>query len=110
LGQATNPPTAGTTQLLAVPAAARASAAASSRGGKKKAIVLGRGTTKVPSGKTVPVTLKLNGKGRARLAKQGSLKATLTVVATDQRGKKQTTTRAVTVEPAKGGAKKSGAR
>jgi hypothetical protein len=99
LGQATNPPTAGTTQTLTIPTAARASASA--KGGKRKAMVVGSGKTTVPSGKTVPVKLKLNGKGKAALKKQGSLHATLTVVATNPQGQKQTTTRAVVVKPAK---------
>jgi len=99
LGQATNPPTAGTTQTLTVPAAARASTSA--KGGKRKATVVGSGKTTVPSGKSVPLKLHLNRKGKAALKEQGSLHASLTVVATNPQGEKQTTTRAVVVKPAK---------
>lgn len=101
LGQATNPPTAGTVQTLTLPATARASATASAKPGKKKSTVLGGGKTTVPSGKTVRLTLKLNDKGKAALNSQGSLHATLTIVATNPQGEKQTTTRAVTVKRAK---------
>jgi len=106
LGKATNPPTAGTTQTLALPAAAGASATSSAKKPKKPTVV-GGGKTTVPSGKTVPLTLKLNGKGRAALKKRGSLHATLTIVATNPQGEKQTTTSAVTVKPAKQKKKKA---
>jgi hypothetical protein len=95
-GQATNPPTAGTTQTLTAPAAARASRA----GKAKKPVVLGKGKTTVPAGKTVGIKLNLNGKARARLKKKGSLKATLTVVAANPQGETQTTTRSVTIKRA----------
>jgi hypothetical protein len=99
LGKATNPPTAATTQTLTLPTgAARASAA----GGKaKKRVVLGKGKTTVPSGKSAPLKLTLNSKARAKLAKGHSLKATLTIVATNAQGESQTVTREVTVKPAK---------
>ena len=105
LGQATNPPTAGTTQTLTLPPVAHASASTSAKGGKKKATAVGGGKTTVPAGKTVPLKLKLNGKGKAALRKHGSLHATLTIVATNPQGQKQTTTRAVVVKPAKKTAK-----
>lgn len=97
LGKATNPPTAGTTQTLTAPAAARASRAGSKT---KKPVVLGKGKTTVPAGKTVGIKLSLNGKGRAALKKKGSLKATLTVVAANPQGETQTTTRSVTIKRA----------
>jgi hypothetical protein len=98
LGKATNPPTAATTQTLTVPTgAARASAA----GGKaKKPVVLGKGKTTVPAGKSAPLKLTLNSKARAKLAKGHALKATLTIVATNAQGESQTVTRAVMVKPA----------
>jgi hypothetical protein len=96
LGKATNPPTAGTTQTLTAPAAARVSAAGSSKA--KKPVVLGKGKTTVPAGKTVGVKLSLNSKARAQLKKKGSLKATLTVVAANPQGETQTTTRSVTIK------------
>src|ERR1700710_421893 len=99
LGKATNPPTAGTTQTLTAPAAARAAAAVSAQG-KKKRLVLGRGTTKVASGKSAAIKLRLTGTGRAQLRKKGTLRATLTIVASNPQGEKQTVTRGLTVKPA----------
>jgi hypothetical protein len=109
LGKATNPPTAATTQTLTLPArparpgtarpaAARASAA---RGKPKKPVVLGKGKTTVPAGKSAPLKLTLNSKARAKLAKGHPLKATLTIVATNSQDESQTVTRTVTVKPAK---------
>jgi len=99
LGKATNPPTAATVQTLTLPTgAARASAA----GGKAaKPLVLGKGKTTVPSGKSAPLKLTLNSKARARLAKGHPLKATLTIVATNAQGESQTVTKSVTVKPPK---------
>jgi hypothetical protein len=94
LGKATNPPTAKTKQTLTLPAAH-----ASVVGKAKKPIVLGAGKTNVPSGKSAPLKLALNAKGRARLAKGRPLKATLTVVATNAQGEAATLTRTVTVKP-----------
>ena len=107
LGQATNPPTARTVQTLTAANAARASATASAKKPKRQ-LVLGRGATRVPSGKTAPVALKLNGKGKARLRKAGRLRATLTVVSRGTDGRKQTTRRVVTVKPPAPKKKKKG--
>ncbi len=96
-GQATNPPTAGTTQTLTAPADARVSQAGSS---KAKPVVLGKGKTTVPAGKTVGVKLNLNSKARAKLRKQHKLKGTLTIVAANPQGETQTTTKTVTIKAA----------
>jgi hypothetical protein len=103
LGKATNPPTTTTAQTLTLPAAAgRPGAARASAAGKpKKPVVLGKGKTTIPSGKSAPLKLTLNSKARAKLAKGHALKATLTIVATNAQGEAQTVTRAVTVKPAK---------
>jgi hypothetical protein len=99
LGKATNPPTAATTQTLTLPTgAARASASGVKT---KKPVVLGKGKTTVPAGKSAPLKLTLNSKARAKLAKGHPLKATLTIVATNAQGESQTVTKAVTVKPAK---------
>lgn len=97
LGKVTNPPTVATTQTLTLPTgAARASAV----GGKaKKPVVLGKGKTTVPAGKSAPMKLTLNSKARARLARGHSLTATLTIVATNSQGESQTVTKTVTVKP-----------
>jgi hypothetical protein len=97
LGKATNPPTAATTQTLTL----RTGAARASAGKAKPPVVLGKGKTTVPSGKSAPLKLTLNSKARAKLAQGHSLKATLTVVATNAQGESQTVTRAVTVKPPK---------
>lgn len=111
LGRVANPPTARTTQrLTALGGGARAAASrqASKQGRKSsKPVVLGRGKTKVPDGKCRKLKLKLNGRGRAQLKKQGKLRARLTVVAVNAAGEKQTVTRTVTIKPAK---KKKGKR
>jgi hypothetical protein len=107
LGKATNPPTAATTQTLTLAAArpgsaTRRGAASASAAGKPKAfVVLGKGKTTVPSGKSAPLKLTLNSKARAKLASGHSLKATLTVVATNAQGESQTVTKSVTVKPPK---------
>jgi hypothetical protein len=72
-----------------------------SRAGAAKPVVLGSGKTTVPSGKTAPLKLGLNKKGLAKLAKKHSLKAILTMVATNSQGESQTVTRTVTVKPRK---------
>jgi hypothetical protein len=96
LGKATNPPTAATTETLTLP-----TAGASRAGKAPKPTVLGTAKTTVPSGKTVPLKLGLNAKGRAALARRGGLKATLTIVATNTQGETQTVTKSVTVKRAK---------
>jgi hypothetical protein len=93
LGKATNPPTAATTQTLTLPTAGAARA-----GKAPRPLVLGSAKTTVPSGKTIPLKLALNAKGLAALAKRHSLKATLTVVATNSAGESQTVTKSVTVK------------
>jgi hypothetical protein len=103
LGKATNPPTASTTQTLTLPTGAgRAlSARASATGKSKVPVVLGKGKTTVPSGKSAPIKLTLNSKARAKLSHGHSLKATLTIVATNSQGESQTVTKAITVKPPK---------
>jgi hypothetical protein len=98
LGKATNPPTAATTQTLTLPTGAARAAAAGAKA--TKPVVLGKGKTTVPSGKSAPLKLTLNSKARAKLAKGHALKATLTIVATNAQAESQTVTRAVTVKPA----------
>jgi hypothetical protein len=97
LGTATNPPTATTNQTLLLPAGGGARASAKP---KKKPVVIGSGKTTIPAGKTVAVTAKLNAKGRELLQARHKLTATLTVVATNAQGEKQTLTRQLTIKPA----------
>jgi hypothetical protein len=103
LGKATNPPTAATTQTLTLPGgAARPGFARASAAGRAKApVVLGKGKTTVPTGKSAALKLTLNSKARAKLAKGHPLKATLTIVATNAQGESQTVTKTVTVKPPK---------
>lgn len=102
LGKATNPPTAATTQTLTLPAGGaghHGGARASAAGTAKQPVVLGKGKTTVPTGKSAPIKLTLNSKARAKLAKGHALNALLTIVATNAQGESQTVTRAVTVKP-----------
>ncbi len=55
----------------------------------------------MPSGKTAALKLVLDKKGLAKLAKKHSLKATLTIVATNSQGESQTVTKSVTVKSAR---------
>jgi hypothetical protein len=96
LGQATDPPTAATTQTLTLP-----TAGASRAGKAKKPVVLGSGKTTVPAGRSAPMKLTLNGKARAILTRRHMLKATLTIVATNPQGESQTIVKSVTVKPKK---------
>jgi hypothetical protein len=98
LGKATNPPTTGTTQTLVgvLPVAhhrrgAHAAAAA-------KPVVLGRGKTVVPTGKSAPITITLTAAARRALKAGANLKATEKVVATGSGGTK-TSTLAVQLAP-----------
>jgi len=97
LGQAQNPPTATTTQTLTVPGAAAAIASHKKSKSKPKPIVVGKGSTTVPAGKTVAIELTLTSAGRKLLAKKHSLKVTETIVAKNSAGQTQTTTRTVTI-------------
>ncbi len=109
LGKATNPPTAATTQTLTLPGGAARPAAAldgpfatpAAAARVSAPVVLGKGKTTVPSGKSAPLKLTLNSKARAKLAKAHKLVATLTVVATNAQGESQTLTRTVTLKQAK---------
>jgi hypothetical protein len=113
-GTATNPPTASAGLTLTIPAKGKAKgsalALARPKKGKKakpKPLVLGSAQIKVPAGKTVPLTLTLNGKGR-KLLKKGPLHATLTILAVSTGGAKETKVQAVTIKPPS--VKKSGGK
>jgi hypothetical protein len=95
LGRLFNPPAVTTKQTLTTGGAHATVAAANAT------VVLGRGKTKAPSGKSTPLKLTLGSKARAALSKSDALKATLTIVATNPQGESQTVTKAVTVKPAK---------
>lgn len=105
-GTATNPPTASAALTLTLPAkgATGNSLTTTQSGkkakGKKKPVVLGAGKVAIPAGKTRPLTVHLNAKGKALLRK-GPLHATLTIVATGTDGKKATSSSGVVVKPAK---------
>ena len=92
VGAARNPPTATTTQTLTVPFAETASH-------KKHApVVIGKGATTVPAGKTAALKLTLTSEGRKLLRGKHSLKVTETIVAKNSAGVSQSTTRTVTVK------------
>jgi hypothetical protein len=90
LGKATNPPTTGTTQTLVgvLPAAHHRGAHASAA---PKPVVLGRGKTVVPTGKSAPITVTLTAAARRALKTGAKLKATEKVVATGPGGTKTST-------------------
>ena len=101
LGTATNPPIANTAQRLTAPVTGARAAIAPGSGRKGKPVAYGAGRTKVRSGKTVALRVRLNGRARARLRKNGKLKATLTVVSTTTAGERRTTIRSVKIKPEK---------
>jgi len=92
LGHAQNPPTVSTTQTLT--ALLNGGVAASTKHHK---VVIGRGATTVPAGRTVSLTLTLTSAARKVLRRKHSLKATETIVAKNAAGQTQTTTRTVTI-------------
>jgi len=97
LGQATDPPTANTTQTMTVPFGGAVAATQKHKKTKHAPIVIGRGATTVPAGKTVTLTITLTSAARKALKKHHSLKATETIVAKNSAGVTQTTTRTVTI-------------
>jgi hypothetical protein len=105
LGTATNPPTAGVTITITVPPIKKkakgsaVAALAQKVAGKKakKPVVIGNAHIAVPAGKTVPLKVKLSGKGRAML-KKGPLHAQLSLLATSADGTKQSETKSLTIK------------
>ena len=92
VGQAQNPPTVSTTQTLT----GLLGGAASTKH-KRVPVVLGSGTTTVPSGQTVSLTVTLTPAARKALKRSHSLKVTETIVTRNGAGQTQTTTRTVTI-------------
>ena len=60
-------------------------------------MVIATGTTTVPTGKTIALTLTLTPAARKALRRKHSLKATETIVARNSAGQTQTTTRSITI-------------
>lgn len=104
LGTATNPPASTILLTATVPGgkATGSSIAARPAKGKhpKPPTVVGKAQLTVPSGKTVPLILKLSAPGKSRL-KKGPLHATLTIVAGAPGGDPQTKTQSLTIKPPK---------
>jgi hypothetical protein len=90
LGKAANPPTRAVALTLTV-----SGASASAR---KKPTVVGTATVAIPAGKSRPLRVKLNAKGRALLRRHAKLAVTVTYVATGTDGAKQSRTRKVTAK------------
>ena len=84
-----------TTQTLTAPFTA--AGIASKKRKKHAPVVIATGTTTVPAGQTVSLTLTLTPAARKALRKRHSLKATETIVARNAAGQTQTTTRTVTI-------------
>jgi hypothetical protein len=96
LCDASNPPTASTTQTLSVVAS---SASAARR--KKKARTIGSGRTTIPTGQTRPVIVKLSASGKRLLKAKRSLTVSATILAVGVTGTSETLKRTVTLKPAK---------
>ena len=102
LCEATNPPTASTTQTLTGALPSKLAAAAKRKKAKKpKVLTLGSGQTNVPAGQTVPVTVKLGAKAAKVLARKGSLKVQASIEARGADGQSATVKRSVTLKAAK---------
>ena len=105
LGTATNPPTAGVTITITVPPVGNGkgkggaiSTLAAKGGGKKaaKPVVIAKAHVAVPTGKTVPLKVKLSAKAQAMLGKR-ALHATLSLVATSAAGTDGSETQPLTI-------------
>ncbi len=90
LGKAANPPTRAVTLTL--------TAGGASASARKKATVVGTATVAIPAGKSRPLRVKLNAKGRALLRGHAKVAITVTYVATGTDGTKQSRTRKVTAK------------
>jgi hypothetical protein len=93
VGQARNPPTAKTQQLLILPKGGPAIEATTANSN----VVVARGSTTVAPGKTVKLSVKLTPGGKKLLRKNHHLRVTLMVVATGLSGQTQTVKRTVTL-------------
>jgi len=104
LGKATNPPTEATTATLLgqLPAGGAGKHGAAARAAAAKQTKLGGGKTKIASGKSAPIVVKLNAATRVALRRGAKVKATAKIVASGPGGTK-TLTRSVTLEGAKKG-------
>ena len=102
LCEATNPPTAGTSQTLTGKLPSKLAAAAKKKKARKpKVLTLGAGQTTVPAGQTVAVTVKLDARAARALAKRGALKVDATIEARGNDGQTATVKRTVTLKAQK---------
>lgn len=102
LCDATNPPTASTTQTLtATLPSGYAEAAKKKKRRKPKPGPVATGQTTIPAGQTVPVTVRLTAKAVKALRKKGALKVQATIEARGVDGQTATVTPAVNLKPAK---------
>lgn len=93
LGKAANPPTRAVALTLTV-----AGASASARTKAAKPTVVGTVMIAIPTGKSRPLRVRLNAKGRALLRRHAKLAVTVKLVATGAGGAKETRTRKVTAK------------
>lgn len=102
LCDATNPPTASTTQTLTgtLPAS-YAEAARKKKRKKPKPGAVATGQTTVPAGQTVPVTVRLTARALKALRKKGTLKVRATIEARGVDGQTATVTPNVNLKAAK---------
>ncbi len=107
-GKVTNPPTVTTTQRLTALAGGRAGGRVAPHG--EAGLVYGRARTTVAAGHAKAMKLRLNGRARRLLKRHRTLRARLTVVATNAHGERQKVARKVTIKPAKTKKGKQGRR
>lgn len=101
LCDATNPPTASTSQSLTGTLPRAKAVAAKRKKARPRTLTLGTGQTTVPAGETRPVEIKLTGATKRALRKRGRLKAAATIEARGNDGQTATVKRTLTFKPAK---------
>lgn len=103
LCDATNPPTATTTQLLTgrLPTRLGAHMATEKRRIPRNPRTLGKGRTTIPAAQTRPVVVKLTAKAKKALAKKGSLKVQSVIDAHGTHGQTTTIKRTVALKATK---------
>jgi hypothetical protein len=94
VGRAANPPTRAVAITLTV--SGRTAGASATK--RPKAVTVGRATVLIPARKTRALTVRLTTKGRSLLRRRGTLRLTVTLIATASDGTKQTRSRTLTVK------------
>lgn len=101
LCDATNPPTASTSQTLTGTPPPRQAAAARRKRRKRTTSVMGSGRSTIPAGQTRPVTAKLTAKARRALRRSGALRLRVVIEARGADGQTATVRRKVAITSAR---------